>query len=117
MTAAGCQSQDAGSQTAVIVNPSAQAITELEKTISMSLYGVPVTLGADVFADGQVLTVETRNRNNPNARLATGRIMSRPEQFRLIARGDDCLLEKLSTGERFLLSVTRCQPIAPTSDK
>ncbi len=108
---AACQSHNQNSQSAALVNPSSETITELQRTMSTSLYGAPVTLSESAFTDGNVLTVETRARNSPDARLAGGRTMVRPEQFRLIAQGDDCLLEKLSTGERFQLRVARCQPV------
>ena len=117
IAAAGCQSKDVSGQSAAIVNPSAEMITELERTISTSLYGQPVTLADDAFADGRVLSLEVLARNSPNARLATSRTMSRPEQFRLIANGNGCLLEKLSSGERFLLRVTRCEPAVVSAEK
>ena len=106
---AGCQSQAAEDRSAIISNPSPEVVNELERTISTSLYGVPVSLTESAFTSSSVLTLQPAQQNRPDVQLATGRTMTRPEQFRLIASGGGCVLEKLSTGERFPLQATRCQ--------
>lgn len=112
---AGCQSQASEERSAIVTNPSPEVVTELERTISTSLYGVPVSLTESAFTDSSVLTLQPAQQSRPDVRLASGRTMDRPEQFRLIAIGDACLLEKMTTGERFQLQVTRCSAVTRDS--
>jgi len=108
----GCQndSMDAkGAEAhALLINPDADTITELEKTITTALYGVPVDLDENAFASSSLLTLEPRLRNTPQGKLATGRTMERPEQFRLLSTSDGCILERTSTGDRYILKLAQC---------
>ena len=81
---------------------------ELEKTMTTALYGVPVKLSAGAFTSGSVLTLEPQQRSTPAGRLASGRTVTRPEQFRLVATASGCVLEHMNTGERYRLQITQC---------
>ena len=106
---AGCQSTANSELPAVIAKPSAEAIAELERTITAALGGTPVSLAAGVFAQSSLLTLEHQSRQSPEGRLATGRTMEKPEQFRLVRVGTRCELLRVKTGERFALRETKCQ--------
>jgi hypothetical protein len=93
---------------ALLLNPDAETITELELTITTSLYGVPVDLNENAFTSSSLLTLEPRLRKTPQGKLATGRTMERPEQFRLLSTADGCILERMATGNRFILKLAQC---------
>jgi len=106
---AACQTAAPPQGSAIIVDRSPQMLEELEKTMTTALFGVPIKLSTGAFATPSVLTLEPQMQNTPAGRLASGRTVTRPEQFRLIATADGCVLEHMNSGERFALRVTRCQ--------
>ena len=105
----GCQSTVNAEIPAVIAEPSPEAIVELERTITAALGGTPVSLNSSVFTQSSLLTLEHQSRQSPEGRLATGRTMEKPEQFRLVRVGTRCELLRVKTGERFVLRETKCQ--------
>lgn len=106
---AACQTAAPPQGSAVIVDPNPQMLEELEKTMTTALFGVPIKLSAGAFATPSVLTLEPQMQHTPAGRLASGRTVTRPEQFRLIATTDGCVLEHVNSGERFALQITRCR--------
>lgn len=108
----GCQNESTDATQAqahaLLINPDADTITELEKTITTALYGVPVDLDENAFTSSSLLTLEPKMRNTPQGKLATGRTMERPEQFRLLSTADGCILERTSTGDRYILKQAQC---------
>jgi hypothetical protein len=105
----GCQSTANAELPAVIAEPSPAAIAELERTITAALGGAPVSLASGVFTQSTLLTLEHQSRQSTEGRLATGRTMEKPEQFRLLRVGTRCELLRVKTGERFALRETKCQ--------
>ena len=105
----GCQSTAKGELPAVIAEPSPAATAELEQTITAALGGTPVSLNSGVFTQSSLLTLERQIRRTPEGRLATGRTMEKPEQFRLIRVGTRCELLRVKTDERFALRETKCE--------
>jgi hypothetical protein len=106
---AACQTATPPQDSAVIVDSSPQMLEELEKTMTTALFGVPIKLSAGAFTTPTILTLEPQMQHTPAGRLATGRTVTRPEQFRLIATADGCVLEHVNSGERFTLRVTHCR--------
>jgi hypothetical protein len=106
----GCQSTVDAEVPAVLTEPSPAAIAELERTITAALGGTPVRLNQGVFTQSNLLTLEHQARQSPEGRLATGRTMEKPEQFRLIRVGTRCELLRVKTSERFVLREAKCQP-------
>ena len=98
-----------GELPAVIAEPSPAATAELEQTITAALGGTPVSLNSGVFTQSSLLTLERQIRRTPEGRLATGRTMEKPEQFRLIRVGTRCELLRVKTDERFALRETKCE--------
>ena len=94
---------------AVIAEPSPAAIAELEQTITTALGGTPVSLNSTVFSQSNLLTLDHQYRQSPEGRMATGRTMEKPEQFRLIRVGTRCELLRVKTGDRLTLRETQCQ--------
>lgn len=106
---AACQTAAPPQGSALIVDRSPQMLDELEKTMTTALYGVPIKLSAGAFTTTSLLTLEPQTQHSPAGRLASGRTVTRPEQFRLVASADGCVLEHVNTGERFTLRITRCR--------
>jgi hypothetical protein len=94
---------------ALITEPSPAAIAELEQTITNALGGTPVSLNPGVFSQSNLLTLDHQARQSSEGRLATGRTMEKPEQFRLIRVGTRCELLRVKTGDRLALHETQCQ--------
>lgn len=106
---AACQTAAPPERSAIIVDRNPQMLEELEKTMTTALFGVPIKLSAGAFATTSTLTLEPQMQHSPAGRLATGRTVTRPEQFRLIATADGCVLEHMNSGERFVLRITHCR--------
>ena len=104
-----CQSTIDAETPAVIVEPSPAAMAELEQTITTALGGTPVSLNSGVFSQSNLLTLDHQYRQSSEGRMATGRTMEKPEQFRLIRVGIRCELLRVKTGDRLALRETKCQ--------
>jgi hypothetical protein len=97
----------AAEQPAVLVDPGEADRAELMRVLRGALNGAPLVLADDALTRESMLTVEvqpTRTLENPPA---TGRVLTMPEQFRLMLDGDGCVLVRRSDGARFPLRV-RC---------
>jgi hypothetical protein len=101
---------------AVIVEPTPSAMAELEQIITTALRGTPVSLNSSVFSQSSLLTLDHQSRQSPEGRMATGRTMEKPEQFRLIRVGTRCELLRVKTGDRLALRETKCQAEVPSKD-
>jgi hypothetical protein len=104
-----CQSTVDPETPAVIAEPSPAAMAELEQTITTALGGTPVSLNSSVFSQSNLLTLDHQYRQSSEGRMATGRTMEKPEQFRLIRVGTRCELLRVKTGDRLALRETKCQ--------
>jgi hypothetical protein len=106
---AGCQTAAPPPESAVIVDRNPQMVEELEKTMTTALYGVPIKLTEEAFSSSSILTLEPQQQTTPAGRLASGRTMTHPQQFRLLSIAGGCVLEHANTGDRFALVETKCQ--------
>ena len=77
---------------------------ELGQAVSAMLGGAPVTLAPDALTRDSVLIVEKRR---------TGRDLDKPEHFRLVKKGNECVLVHERTGARTKLASTTCEPVVP----
>lgn len=100
----------AGDQPALIVNPTPESHAELERVVSDMLFGAEVTLSKDALTESSVLVVErARIRSLENPPLS-GRDLGRPERFRLLTTGTECVLIHESNHARYELPETDCVP-------
>ena len=105
-TARGAQPQDVA---AVIVRPTAQSRAALAEAVSISLNGAQVTLADSALTDSSELAIERVPRRDPQGRLLDGRgTGEKPERFRLVKSGADCILVHEQTGRRLRLVDTEC---------
>jgi hypothetical protein len=76
--------------------------------------GEPVTLADDALTRDNLLTIERRTPPGAQGRAATGRTLAMPDQFRLVLRGDRCVLVRAADGREWPLTAAHCVP-APSA--
>ena len=96
---------------ALITEPTSQTRADLVQAVSAALGGATVTLSDDALTRDSTLVVERRRRLDPNGLPVNGRDLGRPETFRLVKNGADCVLVHENSGRRFALSQTACAAI------
>ena len=97
----------AAEQPAVLINPGEQDRAELLRVLRDALNGAPLLLADDAFTRESLLTVEVRPSGSLENHPATGRVLTMPEQFRLVLTGERCVIVRRSDGARFPLAA-RC---------
>ncbi|MCA1826687.1 MAG: hypothetical protein ABR567_11870 [Myxococcales bacterium] len=93
---------------AVIVRPTAQSRAALEEAVSIALNGAKVTLADLALTGGSELMIERMIRRDPEGHPVQGRVTEKPERFRLVRSGGDCVLIHERTGKRYRLVDTEC---------
>jgi hypothetical protein len=93
---------------AVIINPSAANLMELERVISEALHGAAVTLADDALTTSNMLSLEHPNPRDQAGRPFDGRELVRPETFALFKRESRCVLVQTKTGRAWTLHHVRC---------
>ena len=83
-----------------IVDPTPESRTELQRVVSGALNGRELTLADDALNSNSLLVIEPSH--------LMGRDLRRPEQFRLLLSGSDCVLVHLGSDARYDLNDTRC---------
>jgi hypothetical protein len=97
---------------AVLTNPSARSRAELVHLVSAALNGAPVRLADDSLTRDSTLIIDRVQPRDAAGRPLDGRTLERPEHFRLVTHGSDCILIHERTGKRQILRSARCQPAA-----
>lgn len=95
---------------ASIVSPTPESRAALARAVSAAMSGAPVTLADDALTSSSTLVVERVQPRDPSGRPFGGRELSLPERFRLVKRGDACLLVHEGSGRELVLEDTRCAP-------
>ena len=95
---------------ALLVDPDAASRAELAGVLQNALGATRVTLAPDALTESRELTIERPAPRGLDAPPATGRTLGRPERFRLVRDGPQCVLIQDSTGLRWLLLDARCEP-------
>ena len=91
-----------------IVDPDAASRAALHAAVVAALNGADVTLADDALTRSSRLIIEpVAYRDAQNNRIM-GREVRPPAQFALSKRGEQCVLESTSTGQRWVLTATRC---------
>lgn len=93
---------------ALLVEPDAAARRELQQVISNALHQEDVMIADDALTTSSELSFEPAAPRGINAPPATGRQLGRPEVFRLLRDGPQCLLEHRRTGLRWILADAEC---------
>ena len=98
---------------AVVDQPTPESRGELAQAISSALNGAPVTLADDALTRDSRLIIEKARPRDPGGVPLSGRDRDKPEVFRLVKAGEQCVLVQERTGKRATLSSTRCHPLVP----
>ena len=93
---------------AVIVRPTAASRAALAQTVSIALDGANVTLADAALTDSSDLVIERTVRRDPEGQPIQGRVTEKPERFRLVRNGGQCVLVHERTGKRYRLVETEC---------
>jgi hypothetical protein len=107
-----CGTISAQEQPAFIATPTPQSRAEIERIVSAAMNGQPVTIAADALTRDSVLVIQRRTPPGPQGRVATGRTLEAPEQFRLLLRDERCVLLRAADGREWPLEATQCVPAA-----
>jgi hypothetical protein len=94
---------------AVITHPTPASRADLERAVSRALGGPPVRLAADALTRQSVLLVGRAQARDVRGLPLEGRELARPQHFRLLRRGAQCVLLHLETGKSRVLRHTTCR--------
>ncbi len=101
-----CQRHDPQPDRAAIIT-AAEGTQQALADAANKLMGRAIALRDDALTQTSVVTLE-HSRATPNARIATSRMLERPEQLQLVFDGLRCSLVRLKTGERAVLKRVNC---------
>ncbi|WP_223294720.1 hypothetical protein [Shewanella loihica] len=115
LTLLGCslQAQDAtlpNPVPAIVSEPSAESLAELENAIAKLLQMEKVTLAADAFTRNSRLALERNPHRDPNGQLLMGRNFELPKIVQLWISGDECFVADAEEHRSAPLTVTSCSP-------
>jgi hypothetical protein len=107
---AACQSSTVPLETtAVLVAPTAQVQQQLSAAVAKMLGIANVTLADNALIASSYLAIERVPRTDASGQLLQGRVLEKPNTFRLLIKGQACWLEHVNTGKRMLLVDARCR--------
>jgi len=85
---------------AILVDPTIESRAELHQIVGSLLGGRTVTIADDALTTQSMLVIEPK--------YLTGRDLGKPDQFRLLLSGSDCVLVHLGSDARSKLSKASC---------
>ncbi len=106
---AGCRSTPLPEGVAaLLLNPDEDSKRELRQVVSSALKVANITLADDALTQSNILSIEPSAPRGLNAPPANGRLLGRPETFRLLLDGPQCVLVHDRTGLRWFLLDAEC---------
>ena len=93
---------------AVLGDPTDESRAELARVVRGALHTTEVTISSSALTRDSVLVIERTPIRDAAGRRLTGRDLDKPEQFRLVKSGAQCVLIHVSTSERYELEHARC---------
>lgn len=93
---------------ALLTNPGAETLQEIEQTVATALDGKKVTLSPDTLTNTSMLTIERGLQRSVNRPPELGRDLGRPDHFQLVIDGPQCVLVDLQSGLHWLLATVEC---------
>ena len=109
LTLSTCAMSSAATTRAVIASPNAASRATLQQTVS-ALLSRPVLLADDALTHESTLIVERTVARDPTGNRIDAAERAGPETFRLVKRGDDCLLVHERTQKTAALAGVKCIP-------
>jgi hypothetical protein len=110
VAAFGCATPPAVDQPALIERPDEHSRAELQRVLAEAFNGRAVTIAEDALTRDDLLVIERREPRGLQGSPAGGRVLERPEQFRLVLRGSRCELIRSSDQRRWTMTQTSCVP-------
>ena len=108
---AGCQTMNADADIpAVIVDADDASRAALRAALADAFGGRDVVIADDALTTSSVLAIERGPHRTINNPTPDGRILADPFRFRLVRRGEDCVLIDPRDESRRVLADTRCVP-------
>jgi len=105
---AGCQTiASADDVPARITNPNDASKSALQQAVNEALH-TDALLADDALTSSSILVIEKNPPKSAQGRLATGRNMESPIQFKLVVNDSDCILIDTRDESRQLLENTTC---------
>lgn len=104
-----CVSIAARDEPALIVDPDQESHAEIVRAVSDALQVANVTIAPDALTRDSSLLIERAPARDPEGRRLNGRDLDKPEQFRLVKHGDQCVLVHARSGARTILARTKCR--------
>src|SRR5262249_35060302 len=95
---------------AALTHPTPESRAELLRVVKEALRDPPLTLADDALVRDGELVIERVVRRDASGNPLSGRDTGRPERFRLVRRGECCVLVHEGSGRRFTLSSATCAP-------
>ena len=98
---------------AIITHPTAASRAALERAVSEALtHGAPVRLAPDALTHQSLLIIGNTQVRDARGIPLNGRELRRPQHFRLLRRGSQCVLFHVETGKLRVLAHTTCRPLS-----
>jgi len=108
---AGCAQRSAQPEVpAVLTHPSATSRAELVRVVSEAMNGAPVTIADDALTADDTLIIDRASGRDARELNLRGRDTGKPEHFRLVKSGPQCVLVHAATGRRWTLTSATCAP-------
>jgi hypothetical protein len=103
-----CQTMATGNDApARITSPNAASRAALQQAVNDAL-DTEVTLADDALTGSSILIIQRNPPQSAQGRIATGRNMDTPIQFRLVLNGSECILIDTRDESRHVLENTTC---------
>ncbi len=93
---------------ALLTNPGAAMLQQIEQTVSAAMGGNKVTLAADAFTHSSVLVIERGLQRGITRNPELGRDLGRPFRFQLFVEGSNCVVLDQQTGMYWPLTDAVC---------
>ena len=93
---------------ALLTNPGAERLQEIEQTVATALDGKKVTLSPDTLTDSSMLTIERGMQKSVDRPPELGRDLGRLEHFQLVSDGPQGVLVDQQSGLHWLLATVEC---------
>lgn len=94
---------------ALITHPTAASRADLERAVSLALHGMAVRLADDALTREDVLIVARAQARDSRGLPLNGRVIERPQHFRLLRRRSQCVLVHVESGKARVLEHTTCR--------
>ena len=108
---AGCSSNGIAPDVGAVrtsITPESKA--ELEEVLASATGSASITLADDVLAGTSVLVLERQRSRSIDQPMEPGRDLGVPWRFQLVIDGRQCFLVDQSSGLRWMLNATTCEP-------